>query len=128
VTTPYALEAGRTYILEASGTIGMWGDGNTDRVDAVWCYNPPSGWDGNSGGTFPRPNEGSWEVLRVDGHGLSEFSAAAGGPSPMPYDQTHVYRVYVQGAGGPVQLSIKDCSGCHHDNSGGITVRISAAQ
>jgi hypothetical protein len=46
----------------------------------------------------------------------------------MPYDQTHVYRVYVQGAGGPVQLSIKDCPGCHHDNSGGITVRISAAQ
>jgi hypothetical protein len=127
VTTPYALEAGRWYILEASGTIGMWGDGNTDRVDAVWCYNPPSGWVNDPATTgFSNCGEGSWEVLRVDGQGLSEFSAAAGGPSPMPYDQTHVYRVYVQGAGGPVGLSVKDC--CPSDNSGGFTVRIYAAQ
>jgi hypothetical protein len=62
----------------------------------------------------------------VDGHGLSEYSAAAGGPSPLPYDPSHVYRVYVQGRGAPVRLFTNDSQ--HADNSGGYTVRITTPE
>ena len=57
----------------------------TDRVDAVWCYTPDF-----------CPTAQNWEQLTVDGQGLSAYSAATGGPSPLPYDPSHVYRVYVQ--------------------------------
>ena len=116
-STPYALEAGRTYILEASGTISLW-DTNTDRVDAVWCYTPDF-----------CPTAQNWEQLSVDGQGLSAYSAATGGPSPLPYDPSHVYRVYIQGQGRPIQLVTPDgLRGSGGDNSGGFTVRIYAAQ
>jgi hypothetical protein len=116
-STPYALEAGRTYILEASGTISVW-DTNTDRVDAVWCYTPDFCATGLN-----------WEQLQVDGQGLSGYSAAAGGPTPLPYDPSHVYRVYVQGQGRPIQLGVADgLRGSGGDNYGGFTVRIYAAQ
>jgi hypothetical protein len=115
--TPYALEAGRWYVLEASGTFSAW-DGNIDRIDAVWCYTPDF-----------CPTAQNWEQLQVDGQGLSALSAAAGGPSPLPYDPSHVYRVYVQGQGRPIQLGIMDgMRGSGGDNNGGFTVRIYAAQ
>jgi hypothetical protein len=118
-STPYALEAGRTYILEASGTISLW-DTNTDRVDAVRCYTV---------NFCSTPNPLDWEQLSVDGQGLSALSAAAGGPSPLPYDPSHVYRVYIQGQGRPVQLGVADgLRGSGSDNAGGFTVRIYAAQ
>jgi hypothetical protein len=118
-TTPYALEAGRTYILEASGTISLW-DADTDKVDAVWCY-----WVDRCSAANPQ----DWEQLQVNGQGLSALSAAAGGPSPLPYDPSHVYRVYIQGTGQPISLVVQDgASGSGGDNSGGFTVRIYAAQ
>jgi hypothetical protein len=117
-TTPYVLEAGSWYVLEASGTISVW-DANTDRVDAVWCYSP------DFCGATPQ----DWEQLQVDGQGLSALSTAAGGPSPLPFDPSHVYRVYVQGKGQPVSLVVQDgARGSGGDNSGGFTVRIYAAQ
>ena len=48
-----------------------------------------------------------------------------GGPSPLPYDPGHVYRVYVQGQGRPVRLAVSDSA--HGDNSGAFTVRIQPA-
>jgi hypothetical protein len=116
-STPYALEAGRTYILEASGTFSAW-DTNTDRIDAVWCYTVEF-----------CPTAQAWDQLQVDGQGLSAYSAANGGPSPLPYDPSHVYRVYVMGQGRPIQLVTADgLRGSGGDNSGGFTVRIYAAQ
>jgi hypothetical protein len=116
-STPYALEAGAWYILEASGTFSAW-DANTDRVDAVWCYTVDF---------CATPQH--WDQLQVDGQGLSAYSAAAGGPTPLPYDPSHVYRVYVQGQGRPIQLVTADgLRGSGGDNSGGFTVRIYAAQ
>jgi hypothetical protein len=115
--TPYSLEAGSWYVLEASGTFSAW-DTNIDRIDAVWCYTVDF-----------CPTAQNWEQLQVDGQGLSAYSAAAGGPSPLPYDPSHVYRVYIQGQGRPLQLGTTDgMRGSGGDNSGGFTVRIYAAQ
>ena len=108
------LEAGRWYILEASGTISVW-DSNADKIDAVWCY-----WVDRCGAAGEH-----WAQLRVDGMGLSDLSAAAGGPSPLPYDSSHVYRVYVQGQGRPLQLVVADAAaGSAGDNGGAFVVRL----
>jgi hypothetical protein len=117
VTTPAALEAGRRYVLEASGSYSAWG-GETDRIDAVWCY-----WAERCGAAGL-----DWEQLLVDGQGLSALSAAMGGPSPLPYDPSHVYRVTIQGQGRPITLVVADAaSGSGADNSGGFNVRIAPA-
>ncbi len=117
VLTP-VLESGRWYVLEVSGTISVW-DQNTDRVDAVWCYSVE----------MCGANGAHWDALRVDGRGLSDYSAAAGGPTPIPYDSSHVYRVYYQGQGRPAQLVVGDAaSGSGADNAGAFLVRIYTAQ
>jgi hypothetical protein len=98
-----------------SGTISVW-DADTDKVDAVWCYTPAYCGSGIH-----------WDILRINGQGLSTYSAAAGGPNPLPYDPSHVYRVYVQGQGQPLQIVVADAaSGSGGDNSGSFTVRIAA--
>jgi hypothetical protein len=117
VTTPSALEAGRRYVLEASGSYSAWG-GDTEKIDAVWCY-----WAERCGAAGL-----NWEQLLVDGQGLSALSAAAGGPAPLPYDPSHVYRVTIQGQGRPITLVVADAaSGSGADNSGGFNVRITPA-
>lgn len=101
------LEAGRWYIVEASGVVTDWSHVK-DGVDAVWCY---AEWRCGKGE--------AWNQLRIDDKGLSDH---AGGT--LPYNPDHVYRVRIQGQGKPLVAHSSDAQSSWGDNAGAFTVRI----
>ena len=105
------LEAGREYIVEASGTFDDWG--NTPHgVDAVWCF---AEWRCGKKGEV-------WDQLRINDKGMTELAGQS-----IPYNPNHVYQVRIKGQGKPAELYMSDAQGSWTDNLGGTTVRIYAA-
>ena len=104
------LQAGRQYVVEASGTWSYWSDKIPDvneggGVDPVWCY-----------AKWRCPTPAAWQTLRIDGKGMAELAG-----QPLPYNPQHGYRIVVTGEGRPVKLEIGQA---HGGMAGGANVRI----
>lgn len=110
--TSEALEDGRPYVIEASGTFDDWGN-DPHGIDAVWCF---AEWRVG-------PSPAAWQQLRiVDGDAEKGMIDLAGGA--LPYDPRHVYRVTITGRGRPLVFFLTDAVGSAADNKGAVTVRI----
>lgn len=101
--TSQPLQAGRRYIIEVSGTFGVWSK-LAEGVDAVYHYR-----DGKPA---------KWNQLRIDDKGLVDMAGE------IPYNPQHVYRINYTGQGKPLSFRVLDAYSSPSDNGGAITVRI----
>lgn len=111
VMSSTVFEAGKEYIIEASGTFDDWGK-TPHGIDAVWCF---AEWRCGKDGE-------SWNQLRINEKGMPDIEG-----KPIPYNPNHVYQIRFKGQGKPVEFYMSDAQGSWSDNLGATTVKIYAA-
>jgi hypothetical protein len=110
VYTSDILDAGATYLIEASGTVSDWDTKNPEGVDACYCYIK---W------RCPTPEP--WGQLTIDGKNMHMING-----SNLRYEpESHHYRVKYTGTGKKMELYCADALGSSGDNSGKFTVTVS---
>ncbi|MBW6469058.1 MAG: hypothetical protein K0B85_07885 [Coriobacteriia bacterium] len=107
-----ALAAGKSYLLEASGTYRFANWGEYGIADAAWNHRRAANAPGGVAGWYQQ--ESTWLQVWVDG--------AAVDWDPDEFNSEHIYTVEVTGADSPVVFKIMD--DYYADNSGFITVDI----
>ena len=108
VASTSVLEAGRWYVLEASGVVSDWGHVK-DGVDPVWCY---AEWRCGKQGE-------AWQQLRIDGKGMNDIAGKV-----ISYSPQHTYQVRYQGRGKTLEVYASDAQESWQDNSGAFTLKI----
>lgn len=119
--TSSALEAGSTFIIEASGTY-VYRSGPPNLADAEWFdpWGNPGVWQEEQE-ALPYCEDN--HDLMVDG-GFYDWLGTTDGTtwSPHTLSPDHLYRLEIVGEGTPVEFAI--CDTLYGDNSGSLTVTI----
>jgi hypothetical protein len=117
-TTSLPLQAGKSYVVEASGTYSYGGGQQADPECSTTSSDPT--WLADR--TFPGVTDPDVLDLLVDGHGVDWLPTSEGDPGCN--SASHIYRmVLVPAYTAYVNFKVND--GYHGDNGGSLTVKIS---
>ncbi|MCP4591425.1 MAG: PEP-CTERM sorting domain-containing protein [bacterium] len=124
--TSQALEVGRVYLLEVSGTYVL-DSTNGRQADADWSeYWKHLGdmtWYENPADTDPTVTDPDRFDLTIDGAVVDWMGTTNGVDfAPHTYSPSHIYRCRIVGAGVPIEFQIADPNA--GDNSGSLLVSI----
>lgn len=109
VYTTHNLEAGKYYVIQASGIFSYWDD-STGGADAYFDYRDQ--------GVELRP-------LQIDDQSMYDIARKKG--DPIEYSPNHFYETSIDGQGRPLKFWILD-TGPYSDNHGSLEVKVYGRQ